>query len=182
MALFGELLVQKNIITKEQLNSALQSQKNGAGLALGDIIIRDFSVPQEKVEIIFANKILIPFLKTWLMRTFKEKLQIKGVDLSLFITGLDINISVFSRTTSKQVTFNRDIDGHFIPSSEDRTDELVNAVIDTMSIRTIRKQNITFTNIGVTVNLFTKNLTLNDGAGFISEARIRLMQAVKQKN
>lgn len=182
MELFGEILVQHKIISKKQLLTALQTQKKDSSLALGDIISRDYSVDQQVIETLFVNEILTPFLKVWFMNTFKEKLQIKGVDFSLFISELDINISLFTRTTANQITFIRDKNGQFCPNKQDRVEEQVNAVIDTMTIRTIRKQILTFTDIGITVNLFSKNLKLNDGPGFISAARIRLMQALKKKS
>ena len=182
MKLFGEILVQKKIITEKQLHTALQTQKKDIGLALGDIVARDYSVPVEVLETLFVNELLTPFLKTWFMKTFKEKLKIKGADFSLFITDLDIHISFFTRATCNQTTFTQNTEGQFHRTRQDRIDEQINAVIDTMTIQTIRKQILTFTDIGIKVNLLTKNLSLNDGPGFISEARIRLMQAIKQKN
>ncbi len=182
MELFGKVLVQKKIITAEQLDTALQNQEKDTGLALGDIVSRDFSVPQEVVETLFVNEILIPFLEVWFMNTFKEKLKTKGNDFSHFISGLDISISFFTRTTSNQVAFSRNQSGQFQPSMKNRVDEQVNAVIDIMTIRTIRKQTLTFTGISVKVNLLSNNLSLTDGPGFISEARIRLMQALKKKS
>ncbi len=181
MTLFGEVLVQEEIITNEQLETALHTQKEEMGLALGDILCRDFSIPQETIETLFVNAVLLPFLKEWFPKTFKDKLEIKGVDFGLFITGFDISISSFSRTTSKQITFIKNPEGIFHNRRKDRTEEQINAVIDTMTIQTIRKQLLTFENIGIRVNLFSKTFTLNDGPGFISEARIRLMQAIKQK-
>ena len=91
----GEVLVQEKIITKQQLEAALQTQKKEMGLALGDIVCRDFSIPQEKIETLFVNAVLLPVLKDWFPKTFKDKLEIKGVDFGLFITGFDISDNLY---------------------------------------------------------------------------------------
>ena len=113
---------------------------------------------------------------------YKKKLQVKGVDFSFFITGLEISLSSFTRTTANQIIFVRKQDGKFQRNEQKRTDEQLNAVVETLTIQTVRKQKLTFTDISIKVNLFTKTLSLIDGPGFISEARIRLMRALKQKN
>lgn len=178
--LLGEVLIKAGVISPADLQTALKTQVHNAHLSFGEIITQLFGVPRDVIESHYINLAMIPFIKAWLEKQLSRQVLGPGQSASDIIADISINIPNFSRYEGEVVSFERQTDGMYGESASLTKIEKIIATVDPLVITTTKGQKILFSNVHLEVGLRDKGVR-PDNPGFLSEVRLRLLQAHKGK-
>ena len=178
--LLGELLVQEKVITQMQLNQALKSQSRYPNHSIGKVVSKVFNVPMEIIETVMMSKSVIPKIEVWFKHNIDQKSQKDGIPLSSTIKNFKLEINNYTRYEGEAVHFIRNEMGYYCEDSRDVRLEKIAIIIDTIQLTTRRKQEIILHNVNLDITLGTNEIRA-ENPGFITEARLKLLHALKQK-
>jgi hypothetical protein len=179
--LLGEALLQAGVISKADLQKALETQTHNTHLSFGDIITKLFAVPRHVVESHYINLAISPFINEWLYKQLTKKSLSDGLPAENIIAGIALTIPVFSRYEGETISFERRADGMYQESSSLTKIEKITVIVEPLVITTTRQQQIIFHHVHLAVSLRDKGIR-PDNPGFLPEARLRLLKALKEKN
>lgn len=177
--LLGELLVAEKLISQTQLNQALKSRHLYPTHSIGQVISTLFNIPMESIETIMISRYVVPTIEAWFKKNIDKRSKTDDIPLSSSLFAIDITISSFVRYEGEAVTFIRNEMGYYYEESRDAGLEKLALTVDTMKLTTIRKQDIMIHDIQLEFTLGT-NAIRAENPGFISEARLKLLHALKQ--
>jgi hypothetical protein len=178
--LLGEVLIKAGVISPDDLQQALKTQVHNAHLSFGEIITQLFGVPRHVIESHYINHALIPFIRAWLEKQLRHQVIGPGMSAADCLADITINIPSFSRYEGEVVSFERQSDGMYGESASLTKIEKIIATVDPLELTTTKGQKIIFNNVHLEVGLRDKGIR-PDNPGFLSEVRLRLLQAVKGK-
>lgn len=178
--LLGELLVAAKIITKTQLNQALKSQTRYPNHSIGKVISKVFNIPMEIIETTMITKSVLPRIETWFKKNIDQKSAKDGIPISSTIKECEFRINSYTRYEGEAVIFLRNEMGYYCEDSRDASLEKLALVIDTLRLVTRRKQEIILHDIHLDITLGSNEIRA-ENPGFITEARLKLLHALKQK-
>lgn len=177
--LLGELLVKNKIITQMQLNQALKAHDRYPNQSIGQVVSKVFNIPLEIIETTMLTKSVIPKIEVWFKKNIDQKP--KTIPPSSTIKTLEININSYTRYEGESVTFVRNEMGYYCEEIRDTSLEKLAIVIEEIRLTTRRNQVISLKDINIEISLGSNNIKA-ENPGFITEARLKLLQAMKQKN
>lgn len=178
--LLGELLVKNKVITQTQLNQALKSQTRYPNQSIGKVVSKVFNIPMEIIETILISKSVVPQLKSWFKKNIDQKLKANAIPLSSTIKNIELLISSYTRYEGEAVVFIRNEMGYYCEDTRDTRLEKLALVIEAIRLTTRRNQTIVLKDIHLDITLGTNEIRA-ENPGFITEARLKLLQALKQK-
>ncbi len=178
--LLGEALIAAGVITEAHLQKALQAQTRYTNLSLGEVIIKLFAIPRDVVESHYINRSIIPFIEEWLRTQLNKKAFSDGLSAGSTIANITVTIPSFTRYEGEAVSFELGADGMYQESSSLTRMERILAIIDPLIITTTRGQEIIIADVHLEVNLADKEIR-PDNPGFLSELKLRLLKAHKEK-
>lgn len=178
--LLGEALIEAEVITEGQLQKALLAQKRFPGHALGPIVAKLFDVPSEVVETVFIKKVVVPIIDRWFRRELASKPGPGGINLGDMISDITIDLMAYSRYEGELVSFRRNEQGYYLEQRREAKLEKVTVEKVAVTVRTIRRQEVSFANVALELALDSKYVRPVN-PGFVVEARLKLLQALKQK-
>ena len=176
----GELLVEAKIITQTQLNQALKSKSRYPKHSMGRVISKMFNIPMEIIETTMITKAIIPQIESWFKKNIDHKSPKDGIPPSATIKDVDLKISSYTRYKGEAITYIRNETGYYCEDTRDASLEKLALIIDTIKLTTRRKQEIILHDIHLDITLGTNEIRA-ENPGFITEARLKLLQALKQK-
>ena len=176
----GKYLVEAEIITQKQLDHALKSQSRYPNWSIGKIIHQMFTVPMEIIETMMITRIVTPIIESWFKKNIDQKSQKDGIPLSTTIKDFTLTIHSYTRYEGEAVTFIRNKMGYYCEDTRESTSEKLSILIDTVKLTTRRQQEILLYKIKIAINLETNKIKA-ENPGFITEARLKLLHAIKQK-
>ena len=180
--LLGEALIEAGVITDEQLKKAVLAQKRFPNHSLGRIVVKLFNVPVEIVETTFIKMVILPILEQWFRRELAFKPGPNGLNLADMLSVIEIDLTSFARYEGERVSFLRNDEGYYLEEKRHAKIESLSLEVKTFYLRTIRRQEITLHDAGFEVILGdSKHQVKPENPGFVAEARLKLMQALKQK-
>ncbi len=178
--LIGELLVKNHIITQTQLNQALKSHNRYPNHSIGQVVSKIFNISPETIETTLITKSIIPTIITWFQKNIARKTQKTAFPLSSSIKKVEIEISSYTRYEGEAVQFIRNEMGYYCEESRDTSLEKLALTLETIKITTIRKQEITLSDVHLNITLGSNEIK-TENPGFLAEARLKLLHALKQK-
>ncbi len=105
MKRIGEVLVESGLINEDQLNTLLEDQSENPQLNLGEMAAKRYNIPLATVESTFVDIIVLPSVRTLLLRALTQELsrfvaktdfQIESLNLNMNITEVEIARTVSS--------------------------------------------------------------------------------------
>ncbi len=179
--LIGELLVKNKIITPTQLNQALKARSHYPNQSIGQVVSKVFNIPLEIIETTMLTKSLVPKIGVWFKKNIDQKSKNIGIPPSSTIKTLEININSYTRYEGESVTFVRNEMGYYCEEVRNTSLEKLAIVIEEIRLTTRRNQVISLKDIHIEITLGSDEIKA-ENPGFITEARLKLLQAMKQKN
>ncbi len=177
--LLGELLVAEKLISQTQLNQALKSQASSPNHSIGRVVSRMYNIPVELIETTLISKSVIPRIEAWFKHNIDQKSKKDGISLSSIISGIELNIKSYVRYEGEAVTFIRNELGYYCEDARDASLEKISLTLSTIKLTTIRKQEILLHDVHIDLTLGTGKIHA-ENPGFITEARLKLIHALKQ--
>lgn len=178
--LLGELLVKAKIISQMQLNQALKSQSRYPNHSIGKVVSKVFNVPMEIIETTMISKSVIPTIEVWFKKSIDQKSPKGAIPPSSTIKEITLNISTYTRYEGEAVHFIRNEMGYYCEDTRDVRLEKLSIIIDSLQLTTRRNQDIILHDIHIDVTLGSNEIRA-ENPGFITEARLKLLHALKQK-
>ena len=178
--LLGELLVKHKVITELQLSQALKAQTRYPNMSIGQVVSKVFNIPIEIIETTMITKSVLPKIEVWFKKNIDQKSKKDGIPPSATIKEFALDIAGYTRYEGEAVHFLRNEMGYYCEDSRDARMEKLAIVIKEIQLTTRRNQLITLNDIHLDITLGTNEIR-SENPGFIAEARLKLLHALKQK-
>ncbi len=178
---FGEILVREEVITKDQLAEVLEAQKK-TRKEFGLLISQMYSIPVEVVESLYVSEVLVPSMKWSLLQKLIEKFEGSSIEPETVIENILVNISQFSSYLAVKTYYTQDSAARKKYSIVDRSEKLkrIQGKMDKLVLKLKHAESfLLFTDVQFEFVLKNQELIFSN-PGFISEVRLKLLQAVKQ--
>lgn len=174
----GALLVQEGVIKQAQLDDVLNRQKEHPDLTVGEIVAQQFNIPEQYIETVFVEEILLKSLKQWFLDELAKKL--KGLDVGKVVEDIQITINEFTRVSSAQKVYKRTTKGVFAPSCEKKYLSKIHCCTESITLKTRLGEDIVFQEFVIEYDVQSQKIAC-ENESVIVEAKIKLMQLLKKK-
>lgn len=173
----GWVLTREGVITRDQLENIVAVQAKHPDRSIGEIAADLFAIPEEEIESVFADHILTPVVEEWFRSELTDKLP--GLPLDTIISGIEARISGFTRSTIIRKEFVRGGSNRlFRVAAEKKYLFNIHCVVDSVTIRPAKGQQIVFHNLAVEYDVQNQRLKVEHNS-VILEAKIKILQQLK---
>lgn len=173
----GFVLVREGTITGAQLENILQMQKKHPQKTVGEIAAQMFSIPENEIETIFADKIMAEAIRQWFYYELSKK--IPNLEIHTIISDIVIIITSFTRKSIAQKTFTQQKDKQFHPDSEKKYLSEIHCTVDSIVLKTNFKEDLVFSDICMVYNVQEQKVFV-ENESIIVESKIKLQQLMKK--
>jgi len=175
---FGWILLREGLIQRKQMENILNLQKKHQDRLFGELASHYFSVPEEEIEAAFANHVLIPFVKNWLLEGLREKVKGEGINVAEFVAGVEVNLSGFTRKIIRSSFYANDRDRYSLGAG---SVELQIAGAARLIVHPIGgNESLVFDDVQFEVKMARLEMHLTN-PHLLTEAKLRLMQLFKRQ-
>ncbi len=175
---FGSVLVQQRVITPSQLERAVALKTQQEDKLLGEIIAREFAIPELEIEKIYLNQIIVPYLENWFFKELSKKIKVTGWSVEGGIPQITVTLKSYSRQMTRCSSYTT-VDGNLTVTASEASLTKVRALIDKLTIRTDLGQDLCFSDLSFDLDPAHQILLL-ENPSVLLEARIRIMQLLKK--
>ncbi|MFZ5758898.1 MAG: hypothetical protein ACOY32_04600 [Thermodesulfobacteriota bacterium] len=174
---FGWILLREGLIQRKQMENILNLQERHQDRLFGELAVHYFAVPEEEVEAVFANHVLLPFCRNWFLEQLTRRITITALEGRPFIVAVDLVLASFTRRIIRATTYTPG-DRECVPVSGN-VSLLVNGTFAEVVIRTAINESLIFADVQFDFVRERLEMTLVNPHLF-TEAKMRLNQLHKK--
>ncbi|MBU0908239.1 MAG: hypothetical protein KKA54_09495 [Proteobacteria bacterium] len=174
---FGWILLREGLIQRKQMENILNLQKKHQDMLFGELASHYFSVPEEEVEAVFANHVLIPFVEKRLLEELRRKVKVEGMNVEEFICGVEVELAGFTRKIIRSSFYNNDRDRYSLGSGSVALQIIGTTRLD---VHTAVNESLVFEDVEFEVKMASLEMHLTN-PHLLTEAKLRLMQLFKKQ-
>lgn len=101
---FGEVLIESGLLTLDQLNELLEEQRQDPHMNIGEMASKRFDIPISKIEALFVEQIVLPSVRTILLRALSQELSPFIAKSEFQIEDLNLNMTIIQLEIARTVT------------------------------------------------------------------------------
>jgi len=174
----GWILVREGVISKEQMEQALDVQKRKfPDQSLGEVVSRLFTIPEEEIETIFINHILFHVVTDWFYREIGQKMGKTSQEIEAIIPHITLTLNGYTRLATRKTTFARK-GKHFHPTSSRTALSQILAEFDRIEFVSTLGDPLVFSGVQIEYDVQTQHLKIGDQSIGL-QVKVRLTQMMK---
>lgn len=177
MIKFGWILLREGLIQRNQMENILNLKERHQDRLFGELASHYFDVPEDEIEDVFANHVLLPFFKNWFLDQVRKKVKIKDADMDEFITHVEVTLSGFTRKIIRSTAFAQK-DKHLHCASKN-VDLRISGTLAEIVIHTSINETLVFRDVQFEFKRAHEEIALLNPHIF-TEAKTRLTQLYKK--
>lgn len=175
----GWVLITEGIITRQQLEQALDAQQISPSKTIGEILNYLFGIPEYEIETVFIREVLAQTIVDWFYSEIAHKMKNQDKDINALIPEIKVLIRSYERVSSFTSNFSLKKD-MYQPTGSSNCLKKIICDIDHITITTYSNKEIIFKDLEIEYNVQSKKITL-DNTSILSEAKLKLTQIIHGK-